>query len=521
MTNFPLLGAQCQFLYPGYEPGSGVNSHSLFIPDEAISSHARFGTLTANIRKRRGSKVEINVPIYRDLNTPKPFMESFPEPKHFPEDGYQAAKPDHIYMDCMCFGMGCSCLQMTFQASSIQEARNIYDQLGVLTPIMLALTAATPIFRGYLADVDCRWDIISKSVDDRTEEERGILPLSNDRYRISKSRYASISSFISQHPSMKDKYNDIDLAYDENVYKQLTDAGFDNLLALHFSHLFIRDPLVIYEELINQDNSQSSDHFENIQSTNWQTMRFKPPPPNSKIGWRVEFRSMEIQLTEYENAAFAIFIVLLSRAILSFNLNLYIPISKVDENMRTSQKRNAVREQKFHFRKNVFQKNQPKLYSSHFNQEQLPAFKYESPKPESFLSNGDYFNGHGLDNDDFELMSINEIINGQSHQNDSFPGLISIVDSYLNSMSVDYETRIKLNGYLNLIKMRSSGQLVTTATWIRDFVKSHPDYKNDSVVSESINYDLCMAMKRISDGDLVPAELFGRDKQCCSPNLNE
>ena len=24
-------------------------------------------------------------------------------------------KPDHIYMDCMGFGMGCSCLQMTFQ----------------------------------------------------------------------------------------------------------------------------------------------------------------------------------------------------------------------------------------------------------------------------------------------------------------------------------------------------------------------------------------------------------------------
>ena len=26
-------------------------------------------------------------------------------------------KPDHIYMDCMGFGMGCSCLQMTFQVN--------------------------------------------------------------------------------------------------------------------------------------------------------------------------------------------------------------------------------------------------------------------------------------------------------------------------------------------------------------------------------------------------------------------
>lgn len=34
-------------------------------------------------------------------------------------------------------------------------------------------------------------------------------------------------------------------------------------------------------------------------------------------------------MTDFENAAFALFIVLLSRAILSFSLTFYIPISKV------------------------------------------------------------------------------------------------------------------------------------------------------------------------------------------------
>ena len=63
---------------------------------------------------------------------------------------------------------------------------------------------------------------------------------------------------------------------------------------------------------------------------------------------------MEVQLTDFENAAFAVFIVLLSRAILSMNLNFYIPISKVDENMARAQKRDAVKEQKFFFRKDVF-----------------------------------------------------------------------------------------------------------------------------------------------------------------------
>ena len=67
---------------------------------------------------------------------------------------------------------------------------------------------------------------------------------------------------------------------------------------------------------IEIDDETQSDHFENIQSTNWQTLRFKPPPPNSPIGWRVEFRPMEVQFTEYENAAYSIFIVLVTRVML-------------------------------------------------------------------------------------------------------------------------------------------------------------------------------------------------------------
>jgi glutamate--cysteine ligase catalytic subunit len=154
--------------------------------------------------------------------------------------------------------------------------------------------------------------------------------LKNNKYRIAKSRYDSIDSYISNDPSNKPEYNDIPLVFDEDIYKKLSDNGIDNLLARHISHLFIRDPLVIFHELLNIDDNESTDHFENLQSTNWQTMRFKPPPSKtSPIGWRVEFRSMEIQLTDFENAAFAIFIVLVTRAVLSFNTNFYIPISKV------------------------------------------------------------------------------------------------------------------------------------------------------------------------------------------------
>lgn len=129
------------------------------------------------------------------------------------------------------------------------------------------------------------------------------------------------------------------MIYDRESYNTLVANGIDDRLAKHVAHLFIRDPLVvnnynargkstrftdilflpvrvmnvpcvvcssaipfilmphtrqIYEEKVDLDDKQSSDHFENIQSTNWQTVRFKPPPPNSPIGWRVEFRTMEV-----------------------------------------------------------------------------------------------------------------------------------------------------------------------------------------------------------------------------------
>jgi hypothetical protein len=45
--------------------------------------------------------------------------------------------------------------------------------------------------------------------------------------------------------------------------------------------------------------------------------------------------------------------VLLTKTILHYGLNLLIPMSKVDENLRNATKRNAVREQTFYFRENV------------------------------------------------------------------------------------------------------------------------------------------------------------------------
>lgn len=143
----------------------------------------------------------------------------------------------------------------------------------------MALSANSPIYRGYLADVDARWNVISSSVDDRTPEERGLKvkykilkhlclitnqkqPLENDRFVINKSRYDSIDSYLSNDTTYKAKYDDIDLVYDQDVYDKLKNDGVDDKLAKHLAHLFIRDPLVIFKELLDLDDQKSSDHFE-------------------------------------------------------------------------------------------------------------------------------------------------------------------------------------------------------------------------------------------------------------------
>lgn len=60
-------------------------------------------------------------------------------PRLFPEESASSLilEQNQVYMDCMAFGMGCCCLQVTFQASDISQARFVYDQFTVLSPLMV------------------------------------------------------------------------------------------------------------------------------------------------------------------------------------------------------------------------------------------------------------------------------------------------------------------------------------------------------------------------------------------------
>ena len=102
-------------------------------------------------------------------------------------------------MDAMAFGMGSCSLQCTFSTKNLDHARYVYDQLNVISPLFLALTAGAPFYKGKVSDWDVRWNIIADSVDDRPKSERD--PNSPDY--LPTSRYSYAKYYIWDNPINK------------------------------------------------------------------------------------------------------------------------------------------------------------------------------------------------------------------------------------------------------------------------------------------------------------------------------
>ena len=87
-----------------------------------------------------------------------------------------------------------------------------------------------------------------------------------------------------------------------------------------------------------------------------------------------------------------------------------------------------------------------------------------------------------IEENSYEEMTMAEIMTGKS---DYFPGLIPLIRAYLDYIQCDSTTLRRLSQYLDFIEQRSTGALMTPATWMRKFVRNHPDYKGDSHIPES------------------------------------
>ncbi len=69
----------------------------------------------------------------------------------------------------------------------------------------------------------------------------------------------------------------------------------DDNLKRHLANLFKRDILIVHDKFLEMTENDNV-LFEMLNGTNWNSVRLKIPIDDD-IGWRVEFRTMEIMLT--------------------------------------------------------------------------------------------------------------------------------------------------------------------------------------------------------------------------------
>lgn len=93
-------------------------------------------------------------------------------------------------------------------------------------------------------------------------------------------------------------------------------------------------------------------------------------------------------------------------------------------------------------------------------------------------------------------LTVAEIINGCCQ----FEGLIGLMRRYMATKLTPAHVVERVEEYLSFIADRAAGKVLTGAAWQRRFVRSHPLYKKDSVVSTEIVFDMLKKIEAFESG---------------------
>ncbi|KAK3652855.1 hypothetical protein LTR56_004803 [Elasticomyces elasticus] len=363
---------------------------------------------------------------------------------------------------------GCG-LQLTLSAEDLEQARFLHDQLIPLGPIMMALSAATPLLKGRLVETDTRWAQLSMAADDRTASEKTSLPPP-----------LGISPMYLQDRESVQKLNTSLPPELEAMVGEFTGSGIDLAMSRYLAHALSRDPLISTQRSTTTDLSPvgEEDDFRVVElmthfSTFWPHVRLKlplTPGASPSLPWRLEFRPLEIQPTDFENASFVVFVRLLQMTISHFDLDLCLPMPLVVENMRNAQAKAAALKSQFWF--SIGQgPNGAKTSRS-----------VAVPTP--------------------RLCSLDFIIHGSvdaTEPGSGFSGLLSLVKDFVALRYSDApEAELQeLERHLDFVSGKARGSIPTTAQWIRSYLDQHP-LGSDNVVASRAYYDLLCEIRQQS-----------------------
>ena len=331
-TVLPSIGTRCGLEARGFKDISpedlikkNVITGSRHIDEKLIYAHPRYLTYTRNVISRRKTPLDGYFELYKDKNTD--FENVLPN----------ETKAGVTHLDTSVIGASQCSLQATFECRDLDQARHVYDQLHFFTSIMKALSASTPTLKDKLVTMDSRmavWQFVS---DDRSPRERP----SEDRpgQGLEKSRTNPLNYYISKmSKKMRRVYNDrrytINIKQKRYMKKLAKERGLkiDEDLLNHIAYNLVRHAIHLTGEGMLDDSKEKTDMFEVFNGSNWNDLRFKPPPSlDSDIGWRVEFRSMDAQVSSELNFLFCHAVLIFFRFVTDnkMGLNFMIPISKV------------------------------------------------------------------------------------------------------------------------------------------------------------------------------------------------
>lgn len=235
-------------------------------------------------------------------------------------------------------------------------------------------------------------------------------------------------------------------------------------------------------------------HFENLQSTNWNSLRFKnPPTEDSEIGWRVEFRPMDIAMTDFENTALTVATGMIANVVNTFDLDFVLPISLVDENMKRAHNRDGLLNTKFWWKLPAEQdadvtREAPLHATQYLSSKETPAEQVPAEEAQA------------RDAARYQELYIWQILNGDESIGYS-KGLLQLCQQFMELKGWPQDKQDEVMRYLRFLSDRASGRLPSGARFIREFVHSHPDYRRDSIVTEQINYDLLKMMTTLNESE--------------------
>ena len=175
---------------------------------------------------------------------------------------------------------------------------------------------------------------------------------------------------------------------------------------------------------------------------------------------------MDIQLTDFENAALTVCVGLIANVVNTYDLNFILPVSLVDENMKRAHNRDGLLTTKFWWKMPIGPDAQT-LKEHHVNLKESSFVKSTEAEAEVEILTEE--ERKTREQAQYQELFIWQILNGDESIGFT-KGLFPLCQQYMALKRWPEAKIAEITECLNFLSDRATGKLPTGATFLRDFV---------------------------------------------------